>query len=432
MAADDLRPRTVPRPTAAAAGTLRPDQLPGAGRPPLQQGKVHMTDETRRQLEIVGWKDGDSIPGDLGVRLQELQRELIEERQQATLEGSPLAADWKPVQSSFVKIEDLSPAKQAEIRQYLQEHNAEIAQQRAMAQAQESADAEIPESVQGPQRDLMRDQLLAGDAAMAARQSARSPNESIVIDDRQQTAAPPPDVKVPEGKTYAGSLGQPSVASKIEAANKRQRDFEREQAGSPPPPVTADKPSAGGTPERTVCQRCSWPLAIPFEVVPTIEDKQGFLAAILGMSRFEKQFPLLNGNLVVFFRSLTSDETATIQNQLGAMVRSGALRGDGEYWGCMHEFRMIVSISRIVVGGNTVYAVPSLKEWAAANPPWPNKDVEPTPIPQLKEYFYLKGATQEPVRRMLGQVHQEFQRLVEALEFMSSDPDFWIGIELPA
>ena len=94
--ADELQPRAVPRPVTAP-GELRPDQLPGAGRPPMSQGRTIMTDHTRQQLTAVGWKDGDPIPGDLGARLREIQLEVAAERSKAKLEGSELAAGWKPV-----------------------------------------------------------------------------------------------------------------------------------------------------------------------------------------------------------------------------------------------------------------------------------------------------------------------------------------------
>ncbi len=397
----------------------------------MATGKVHMTDHTRQQLESVGWKAGDPVPGDLGARLQEIVRELEEERASARLEDSELAKGWvKPV-ASFVNITDLPQEKQKEIQKYLQEYKAEQQQQAEFARMESEADASIPENVVGPQRDVMREQILAGEAAMAARNAARPPGDSVVIDDRVKQAAPPVDMKVPEGKTYAGMLGHPSVADKIEQAAKIQRDHERQQTEQPPPPPAA-LPSSGANPERTICQRCSWPLQLPFEIVPTIEDKQSFLAAVLGLGRFQKKYELLGGNMVVHFRSLTSDESATLQNQLGAMVRSGESHGDGEYWGNMHEFRMVLAISKIVVGGNATYDVPSLAEWAKNNPANSADPLQPTDIPRLRDHFYAKGATQEPIRRMLGQTHQNFQRLVEALEFMSNEPDFWTGIELPA
>lgn len=397
-------------------------------------GKVHMTDHTRRQLESVGWREGDPIPGDLGARLQEIQREVIEERQAAKLEGSELAAGWTPPKTSFVNITDLPPEKQAEISQYLAEYKQQVEQEAQMAAAVEAADSSIPPNIQGPTRDLMRNQILAGDAALAAREASRqAPQQaSGVIDDRVQSTSPPPGFKIPEGRTYGGSLGIPSVADKIEKLKAQQT-----AAAVPPPPPPQEQPQtipASGieSPHPGTCQRCHWPLQLPFNIEITTQDKQAFLAAILGLSRFEKRYDLLGGNLSVIFRSLSSQETGILQQQLGAMVRSGEVIGDGEYWANMHEFRLVMSIKQIMVGQNVIYTVPDLLTWDKDHPAKEGDKVQPTAIPRMRDYLYSEGAKQESVRRMLGQTHSNFQRLVEALEFMTNEPDFWKGIELPA
>lgn len=429
--ADDLRPRKVPTPPAGA-GQLRPDQLPGPGRPPMKMGKVHMTDTTRKQLLAVGWKEGDPVPGDLGQRLQEIQREVIEERQQAKLDGSALAGDWKPVESKFVNITDLPPERQAEIGQYLADYKQQVADEKRMEAAVSDADSTIPENIQGTTRELMRNQILAGEAAMAARTAGPAGGESVVIDDRVQTTAPPAGIKVPEGKTYAGAFGTPSVSDKIEELKARQAAAATPQpqaAKTQQSPVQEKAPETGvETPHAATCQRCHWPLQIPFDVEISTQDKQGFLAAVLGLARFEKRYELLGGSLSVIFRSLSSQETAILQQQLGAMVRSGESIGDGEYWANMHEFRLVMSIRQIMIGQNVIYAVPDLLTWAKEHPST-EEVIHPTALPRMRTYLYAEGAKQEPVRRILGQTHAKFQRLVEALEFMTNDPDFWNGIE---
>lgn len=401
--ADELRPRPVPRP-AASQSTLRPEQLPGEGRPPLEPGKVHMTDMVRKNLEAVGWKDGDPIPGDLGVKLREIQQELIKEQETAKLQDSPLAANWKPVQASFVNIVDLPPEKQAEIRSYLQEYKEEIATQAEIEKQNEEIERQIPGSIQGEQRDIMREQIAQGRAAQALRaqrQTAGQQIESVIVDDRD--AAP--------AATTAATASAPS----------------------PPPPAepVAALPSSG-VPEHTNCQRCNWPLDTPFDVEPTQADKEGFLAAILGLGRFVKQYALLGGNFVLSLRSLSSKESAMVQQQLGAMLRSGEIAGDGAYWAHMIEYRMVLSVATITVGGNVVYNVPDIEKWNTETPPTKDDVIHPTPIPRLCEYFYKVGAPQEMIRRIIGQEHAKFQRLVEALEAMTSVSDFWQGIELRA
>jgi len=398
----------------------------------MKTGKVYMSDFTKKQLQAVGWKPGDPVPGDLGQRLQEIQAEVVKERQEADLENSELAAGWTPPVASFVNIEDLPPEKQDEIRGYLAEYKEQMAQQAAHDEAVANVDASIPENVQGEQRAIMRNQILQGQAAMAARQAGQPTGESVVIDDREQTTAPPADMQVPEGKTYAGSIGAPSVADKIEHLKQQQATAQQpEQPAASPTPEPSQHVSAGAVGQMVHCPRCAWNVNLPFDVKPTETDKQKFMAAVLGLARFEKKYDLLGGKLAVFFRSLTSEESAILQQRLGAMVRSGESIGDGEYWAHLMEFRLVMSVSRIEIGGNITYQVPPLQEWARTHPAADGSPVLPTDIPRLRDYFYKEGPTQEPVRRILGQTHRNFQRLVELLEVMTNDPDFWEGIELP-
>lgn len=392
----------------------------------MKKYKVHMSDDTRRQLESIGYRDGDPIPGDLGARLQEVVAEAQRERDEANLETSDLAVGYKPVQPKFVDITSLPPEKQAEMRQYLQEYKEEVARRKAEEAAIDDADQAIPENIRGPSRDVMRDQILAGNAAAAARQGVA---ESIAIDDRPRSSGlPPAGIEIPEGKKYAGSLGVSNVGQKIERLAQQAREL---PPAPTPEPTTEPAPTTGVLHTHTNCQRCAWPLDTPFELHPTLDDKQGFLAAVLGLGRFEKEYDLLGGNLTVRFRSLTSKESQIVQQQLGAMVRSGEIMGDAEYWTSLMEYRLALSTSQIAVGGNVVYSSPPFVEWEQKNQPAEGDPVLPTAIPRMLDCLYTSGLTQEPIRRIVGKAHQEFQRLVEMLEEMTNDSDFWKGIGLP-
>lgn len=371
---------------------------------PLESGKVYMTDMVRKNLEAVGWKDGDPIPGDLGVKLREIQQELIKEQETAKLQDSPLATNWKPVQASFVNIVDLPPEKQAEIRSYLQEYKDEMTTQAELEKQNDEIEQQIPGSIQGEQRTIMRDQIVQSRAAQtlrARRQAEGTQIESVIIDDREEE---PP----------VAPTASPPVTAPVA------------------PPTAASEPPSAGVPEHTNCQRCNWPLDKSFDVEPTREDKEGFLAAILGLGRFVKQYALLGGNLVLSLRSLSSKESAMIQQQMGILLRNGEIAGDGAYWAHMIEYRMVLSVATITVGGNIVYNVPDIEQWDKDHPPTKDDTINATPIPRLCEFFYKVGAPQEMIRRIIGQEHAKFQRLVEALEAMTSVSDFWQGIELRA
>jgi len=461
MADEELRPKPVPTPPPGR-GHATPEQLPGEGRPPIKTGSVVMSDWTRKQLQAVGWNEGDPIPGDLGARLKEIQAEVIQEKQDAKLEDSEVAAGWKPPKASFVNIEELPDDKKEEIAGYLAEYKQQVEEEAAAKAAGQVIEDRIPENVQGPMRELTKQQIAAAEAAKTEREAGR---QSTIVDDREEvqaTTEPPAGVKVPDGKKYGGSIGAPSVADKIE---KLKRDQEQAQEAASVEKLeesvdrlekTVDAVTTGpiGHEHLSHCPRCIWPLDMPFDIEPSKEDKMGFMASILGVNRFEKKYELMGGNLVGYYRSLTTEEAATLQYQLGTDVRNGDIRGDGEYMAWLMEYRLVMSLSRVEVGGNVVLHVPTIVEWAKENPPPKTPEVEPpppeeanteeafmafgrrrqvskTPLPRMREWFYQQ-VTQEPMRRMLGQQHREFQRLVEGMEAMTSNESFWKGIELPA
>jgi len=387
---DEMRPKPVPPP---ANGGIPPEKLPGAGRAPLQTGQVHkaksahVTPHTREQLEAVGWTEGDPIPSDLGQRLKEIQAELAKE---VRLEDTELARNWKPVEAKIVNITELPEEQQQEVAAYLQEYKATVAEQARVQTHADEIEAQIPPSVQGEQRDIMRNQIQLGEQAKAARMQ-----QSTVIDDREDLLEPPVS---PASETAPRSETPPSPMAEL-----------------PPGPKN--------------CPRCQWPVRTPFDVEITTQDKQQFMAAMLGLNRFEKDYTLLGGSVVVRFRSLTSRETETVMLEIGHMMREGTSAGQGEYLLNLMELRMVASVAQLVVGGNHVYRAGVLEDEDIKEDPARPKIMPITALPIMRHKFYEGAAKTESLRRMIGKAHQEFQRLVEALEAMANDSDFWKGIE---
>ena len=411
---DRLEPKPVQHNKAAEIAA----QLSREGKPPLATGKAYVTSETAKQLRAVGWEEGDPIPPDLGQRLAEIQQEVLKERQDSKLEDSELAAGWTPPKAKFVKIEELPADKQEEIQQYLQEYKQVQEQAKQQQQYEQQLDARIPENITGPQRDMMRQQIAAGEAAQAQRNMA----EGCVIDDREQPPAKPLG-DVPTGKQFAGNLGNPSLADKIEQAaqaHTQQAVPEREEE-----PVVEDTHI-----HATNCPRCLWPLSQAFEVEPSDEDKQSFMAAILAMTRFSKRYSLMGDNVVVFMQSMTTQDAELVSTQLNWMVRKGMIIGDAEYWTYLMEFRLMLMVTKIEIGGNVAYTLPEQSKWLGLSG-LTSQEVQPTLLPHLRKYFYTHAAPSEPMRRILTQTHRGFQQLVEALEAMTQHPDFWTGIKLP-
>lgn len=386
MSSDPLQPKPIPKPPTGP-GMLPPGQYPGQGRPPLKSGAVTVSDYTRRQLEQIGWKDGDPIPGDLGKRIQEIQKE-VEQSRKDRLQDSDLAVGWQPPKPDFVDISQLPEEKQRELAAYLQEHKREVSERAAEEATIQAADARIPTSIQGEQRELMREQIVQSMAAQAATQ----PAGSILVDDRVK---PTPEVQT------------------------------QTSPPSPQDPVAVELPESTTTPGPVHCPRCMWPVRTAFDTQYTEEDKKGFLAATLGLKRFEKRISLMGDKLEIYLRSLTTKETETIQIQTSAYTRDGIINGEGAYWLHVMAYRLALSVSKIIIGGNVIYACDDFASWCKNNPPKEGSEVEATDLPRFLEYFQESGPQQEPIRRILTVQHQKFQRLVEFFEVMSMEPDFY-------
>jgi len=393
---DELRPRAMPTPAAGNAyGANLPD-LPKDGAPPMPQGTVFMSDMARKNLELVGWKDGDPIPGDLGSQLQLIRDDMLREAAAASLQGSELAAGWTPPKVSFVKISDLTPAKQEEVRQLLQDYKQQVELEQANVARMADIESSIPPTIQGE----VRDELIRQAQQAVVERNLRGQGLGTVIDDRVAAAKP---------------ADQPAAAPQPSPA--------------PPQPAPAvigtELPSTGAIVQHTHCQRCQWPTDRPFTIEPSTLDKEHFIAAVLGQSLFKKRYTCMDGKMAVTCRSLSVADVQMIQQQLGAMVRSAEVVGDSEYIPTMHQFRLALTVSRIVVGGNVLYVMPGIDEWVAANPPTADDKLAATPLPRLVEYFYKHATPTESIRRIIGNICNDFQRLVEMLEVMADRPDFW-------
>lgn len=346
----------------------------------MKPGATVVSEHTRRQLESVGWKVGDPIPGDLGERLQQAQQMLTAD---VPLQDLPIAAGWKPVNTSFVDITSLPAEKQKEIADYLAAYKKETEQAAVAAEARAAAEKDLPPGISGADREAVLRQMQLSDQ-MANERS----QQSYVIDDRVSDVS--------------------AAASPVEL----------------PTGVVDEPPSAAATaPPVHICKRCNWPSDIPFEVKPTDDDKRVFLIAMLGNTRFRKAYQLLGGMMAATFRSLSSRETMLLHAHLGEMVRSSQSAGQVEYIANMAEFRLVMSLESIVTAAGVMYEAPDVFTWAKDN------KVEVDILPRFRDYMYEK-VVNEPVRIVIGETHQAFQRLVGLLETQASSEDFWKGIEL--
>lgn len=422
-----LRPKPIPVP-ANGPGVLPTNMLPGDGRLPLRTGEVSMTEYTKEQLRKLGWKDGDPVPGDLGVEIQRAAAVAAQDRDSFKWEENK-PAGYKPVSPKMVNIDDLPASEQERLTKHIAEYKVEVEAQDAFNAQQAAREASIPDTVDPSVRAASLQAMAAQDAARAGRPT------SAVVDDRR----PPAGMKIPEGKTFAGVIGNTSVADKISALNSAQQ-MPEPVAAEPATPDDEYESHSGLHSGTMICPRCLWNTNEPFEIKPTDRDKQVFIAAVLGCTRFEKQYDLLGGKLKVFFRSLLATEVASLNSQLNWHARRGDITGDGEYVLWLMEYRLVMSLSKLVSGDNASRSVLSLAEFEATYPntfekvPTARDSLglpvkAPTGLMAMHEWFYKDIVNVEFMRKIIAQTHRSFQRLVEGMESMAENEDFWQGIE---
>lgn len=198
-----------------------------------------------------------------------------------------------------------------------------------------------------------------------------------------------------------------------------------------PRPIVTPEPAATvadtGTDPVKLCAHCLHDPRQADTVEVTHDDKLRFFQAVLGGQRFTKQYTLLAGNVRVTFRSLLSTETTTVLAQLGRDVRSQKILSDGDYEQWRLYYRMGLSLQDIAVGG-TLTSVPELSALQAP------VELGATRVGEIWEYVETDVLPQESLKRQVGRLFMDFQRVVEKLEVMMDAPensDFWQGIGSP-
>jgi hypothetical protein len=366
-------------PPAKTPPSHTPPAAFGPNRPPLRIGEPYLSESSKKELGKIGWNDGDPVPPDLAQRLKEMRAEITKEKETAKLD---LPDDFKPTIAKQVNIEDLPPERRQELEQYLVQYREQVQQEQAVRQGDQAREDAMPEGV--------HPSLIEAQQVAAAAEAAAGPTVAV-IDDRDTVPKP-------------------------------------EKPDSVPPTITPpDESNTGAQLRMTHCPRCMWDLNDPFELELGEADKRLFLAVLLGGNRYKREVTLLDGRMVVAFRSLTPQEVTVINQQLGMDVRAQKITGDAEWLLENLGYRMIASIERLTVDNDVIAEVPALLDIPHANP----LDNETVLIP-MRDWFYKNVAKTELMQHVLATQFRLFQRLVEALETKVADENFWKGIELPA
>ncbi len=364
---------------------------------------IAITDYTRQQLQALGWQDGDPVPEEFGQRLALVR---------ATLPGEARA--------KLLDVRQLPETVQHELREIL----------RAAKQKRETRSADT--HTEANLENLHPQVREAAKQAMKIQQQFEEPtvtfaSVSPVLQAAASTSTTPP--------ADASDRSPRNPAPEPTSTPSWSPTFT-----PPQPPPTADaaqdaaervEPTAdtGASPKLTHCPRCAWDLSAPFETPPTEADKCAFVASIFGIAPFQKQYMLMGGHLGFTFRELTPGETDLVTQQCGYDVHEGRIIGDGQFLAAVWQYRLCLSLRHVLKSGVVHVAVPSVTDHAAIGYR-PEPGVPSTPLPALQQWVHTYALRTESLRRLASIHHQQFQRLVESLEAMVSEPSFWRGIEL--
>ncbi len=301
----DLRNRNkpvAPFPTAPAAAAV----LPGENRMPLPMGQMvpaTLTPAEKRQLEELGVKAGQPVPGNLAELVEAAKREAMAENLNAP---PPAPLGTPPLElPTPIPISQLPPAKQAEIAAAIRDAGVHHRAQQSVAAAQ--LDPSVRAAVQ---------------AGLDAQRNA--PPETVIVDDRNSDRyADTNELKTP-----------PTATPEPEHAPQQH------------------------------CPHCGWDQEVLDPVIATDEDKRTFLAALLGGANWKKAFSLMGGKLEVVVRNLSTTEVDLCYQQAYREGDRGQLNNSKEFAEQVNRYRMTLQLVSIKgATGLTVVLGEGLSDW---------------------------------------------------------------------
>jgi len=384
---------------------------------PIPSSRVTLPEDAKQQLEALGWKPGDPVPGELGDRLRAIQAEIAEAdaQDEADLPAKVREIRKRAKPPKHVKLEDLPQEKQQELRSLMDEAKRVLAQEESEAREEDAMQerlGEIPDNLRQAAEANMRSQM----AAERGEQGKPGTTFSQVPDG---LPSPPEGGKANvEGISPIFSEQpeeQPEEPPKEEPAQESPKNAE-------PRPAIGETASEFGSAEPPqTCPRCQFQLNLPLPPPPTEGQKNMFTSYMLGITdRFYEDYPVLGGRVIVTFRALSSREADAAAAWTGIDARTGKINDATSFVIRLNQYRLLFSFA-------------SLRDNAGAvvhrqEPPGEDdlKDIERNTElrDRMWEALFTKTLRQEPLRRVVGQLFAQFQRLVEGLEQEAQNPDF--------
>ena len=375
---------SVPAPAVMPAGIT-------SGIPPLPVGRVVtvlnpdiLLPEERQILQKVGWVEGEPIPSNMAQIIAEVQSEVSSDVAEASRRPA-IDPSTPPTRLNPKRIEELNPAKQAEVRKRMAE---------AVAMARQPAAA-----VMSPTSEVGR----------------------TIAESRQLNVPVAPVARpAPEGNYKPDPNYKPEPP---QAINPRAKTA----ASQPRPAAASETLESGGAP-LTHCPHCEMELAAPTAAEPTEHDKHAYLQTVIGEKPFTKDFELFGGQLIATFRVLTNMEIDAIYRQAYLERERKTIDTVADFYERVNRFRLYLQLVRLRTADRNGFdhEMPdglSPTTNPSASVCWQSPDIEP--LPAIEKYLLAHVLKNESLNRITMQNCAKFNQLVLKLETATNNPDFW-------
>jgi hypothetical protein len=195
----------------------------------------------------------------------------------------------------------------------------------------------------------------------------------------------------------------------------------------PPQPEASQFESMQPEKLKTHCDHCGWPFNEPDIPEPSIEERQTFLHATLGIMPYTRTYSLANDAIQVTFRTLTIKEVDLIYRQAMLDASKNRFASGFNFIDQVNRYRLFLQLRQIT--GALKFDLPEGYD-RVVNPDaksiW---EGEPEPgetnLPQIEDYILTQILKTESLMRIVHNECMRFNRLVSRLEALMDNADFW-------
>lgn len=368
----------------------RASTVPGLkGTLPLKPGEVIISEHEKKKLRKYGWKDGDPLPGNIAQLMAREQNYVATDL--ATAKPFKNRPIFKPAEP--VDISEVDESYRSDLQRSLQQFKELAPQIEAVSRGQQDVAGLSPEI-----------QKAIFDASGGVE----------VVDSREEEAPADP-IRALQQRINKAEGKAPS----------EDDEFGQDGTGLEPSPEDM-KGEVEPHIELTNCPRCNCNLTTKLPE-PPMQDKQAYVAAVLGDQVFKKTYNLFGGRVRITFRALTSARGELAYNQVAHEVRVG-LSHDPSYRQLM-LYRMVLALDSIETQGSGLMDIGEQVDSFLDDPTESEEvkwfDALPIIVKRLQQVDLLRS---ESVWRACRACFDNFNALVDDLDARAENSDFWNAI----